>query len=71
MSTIPGKITHDQNKSELLKIETLSILKLKPWLLWFQDFVQYCVIVCFSYAKWTLNPSFSNAKYEVLVNVLL
>lgn len=57
-----GKKFCDQNKSEVLKVESLPYLILKPWLLWFQDFVQYFVMVCFSYTKLTLNCCFSTKK---------
>lgn len=50
--------TCDQNKSKLLKTETLPTLKLKPWLLWFQDFVQYYVIVWLFIYKMNFEPLF-------------
>lgn len=60
----------DQNKTEILKEESLPYLILKPWLLWFQDFVQYFIVACFSCTKFTLNCCFSN-KNQVIVYVFM
>lgn len=52
-------------KNSVIKMKMkccLPYLILKPWLLWFKDFVQYFVMVCFSYTKLTLNCCFSTKK---------
>lgn len=66
-----GKKNSDQNKSEILKVEILPYLMLKPLLLWFKDFVQYFIVASFSCTKLTLNCCFSNKQNQVILYVFM